>query len=117
MCGWALRTSLKQSVLDYNLRIRTTLPVAHLSFHLSSLSSSQRLGTMAAVVAAAAAAAAEAAASRRVFFDELCLNQTIATLRDAVSSLWDAARAGARRNMLGNELRVWANMLAEERLH
>lgn len=86
--------------------IRTTFPVAHLSFHLSSLSSSHRLGTMAAV-AAPAAAAAEAAASSSVLFDEVCLQQIATAVRDA---FWDAARGRGRRNTPCSDLRVWANM-------
>lgn len=86
------------------IQVRTTLPVSHLPFHLSSLSSSHRLGTRAAVVAAAAAAA-EAAARSRNLFDAVCLKQAIAT------SLWDVARATGRRKTLRSEFRVWANMV------
>lgn len=108
-----LTTSRRSSQSSSDLCIgRTTLPVAHLSFHLSSLSSSHRLGTIAAVVAAAAAAAeaAAAAASSSVLLDEVCLKQAIATSRDALSSLWDDTRARGTRNTLCSELRARANM-------
>lgn len=117
-CAAAAQTSTynkqrRQVRLSSDLCIgRTTLPVAHLSFHLSSLSSSHRLGTIAAVVAAAAAAAeaAAAAASSSGLLDEVCLKQAIATSRDALSSLWDDTRARGTRNTLCSELRARANM-------
>lgn len=89
-----------QSILE----TRTTLPVAHLSFHRSSLSSSHRVAAAAAVIAAVTVAAAAAAAVERRA-NSLLLGDNV-RVKDTIA-FFDAL---CRSNL--SELRVWANIVS-----
>lgn len=90
-------------------KIHTIFPVAHLSFHRSSLSSSHRAAAAAAATAAVTAAAPAVAAALGRKADSLLLRDDVrvkdTTFRDALPNFRGAASAGGSRSNL-SEFRV-----------